>query len=722
MSPLYLLLLLPVLPQETVPSSDSIYSSQRLRKIVEKAAVAHSRPSEMLAAFTAIVESEISTLIRNAEGQELPTQVEQFAGHVAWGSGGRLVQELTGYRGRFEGLTFSVLSYLKVPWVIAPLYGDRVSVGFAPDSVDVSARDSTSGGRERMPVSGTPGEKRRGETKLMVHPFATDREEHYRFSGGDTVLVLHLPDRTVPLVRLLVEPVGFPQEELLFQGEIDLDATRHQIVRMRGRVLRPASPSSPLFRLLGAALRTYFFLDLENAEWEGSVWLPHRQRMEIGVESIFSDEQVVLRIVTDFSEVMLNPAEASDPSDTLVSPLIRTLRVTAMDSLRAFRGWRAELGATTAERNMDDFDDVAPESLRSTGPPRLRVGTGSFSDALRFDRVEGMFTGLGIRLDLRDAAPGGFIGFNGGYAWAESTSRGKVEAGIRRPGWEVGVAAERRLASTNDFPRAFGAGPSILGLLGLDDFDYVDRRSAELRVGLLGEEGETLYLEGGAVSDRMPIRHVYWDSFREIRPVHPGSYAHLLLRATAGENSGGEFLSPGASAAVSWELARGQLNWQRVEAVIRARRQRSQWRLAGEMHVGFVRSDHPPPQVLFELGSMVGRLPGFEYKAFSGDRAAVVALQFMYVPPIFDEPIRFWPLFLPAFSPSPSLQLNAGWTGASAAAAALMENLGWEESNGIRSTLFLGFRLFGGALGLGIARPLDGTEGWRFEWGLTSGA
>lgn len=716
------LILIPFLPQELVPPGDSTYANPGLQEVVERAAAAHARPPKRLTSFTSEAESEIALLLRGTDGSERPTQVEQIAGRVAWRSDGTLQQEVQGYRSLFAGLTVSLLTLMEAPWVIGPLYGDRVPVLFALDSLDGSAGDSLPGEHEGKPPEEGVAGGQVGGTGRMIHPFASDRADYYRFSGGDTALILSLPEREVPLIRVWVDAREVPDDAFVFQGEIHLDATRYEIVRMRGQVLgRPGRPSL-YTRVLRSAVRVFQFLEVENAEWEGSFWLPHRQRFEIDVAPAFSEDQAILRIVTAFDEIAVNPFDPVGPPDTGFMARRQRLRVAGTESLQGFRDWRAELGAATAEASLDDFTDVAPESMRTTGRPRLQFGTGSFSDFARFDRVEGLFTGFGVRLGLRDAAPGVVVGFSGGYAWAESTLRGRVSADLQREGWSLGASAERRLASTNDFPRTFRVRPTILGLLGEDDFDYVDRYSAGIRVGAQGVSGGAVTLEAGAVRDREAHQHVHWSSFRELRPIHEGDYGHLQVTVGAGGPSGGEFLSPGVSAAVSWEVAWGDLDWHRVEGVVRVRRQRARWSLAGEIHGGMLHSDRPPPQALFELGSLAGRLPGFEYKAFSGDRAAVLGGQVMYGLPWLEAPIRIGPLFFPAVAPSPVLELSAGWTGASGSAAALMEALGWTHSDGIRATLFMGLRLFGGALGFGMARAVGEPGPWRFEMGLAPGA
>ena len=68
-----------------------------------------------------------------------------------------------------------------------------------------------------------------------------------------SVAVLHLTGRHIPIVRRVVEPrEGLPGRTLLFRGTVDVDATRRQIVRMRGQFVAEGR-RAPLWRRLVTA-------------------------------------------------------------------------------------------------------------------------------------------------------------------------------------------------------------------------------------------------------------------------------------------------------------------------------------------------------------------------------------------------------------------------------------------------------------------------------------
>jgi hypothetical protein len=177
---------------------------------------------------------------------------------------------------------------------------------------------------------------------------------------------------------------------------------------------------------------------------------------------------------------------------------------------------------------------------------------------------------------------------------------------------------------------------------------------------------------------------------------------------------------PGAGLRLSWEGATGDLDWQRLEAGLSARVMPGRWTFAARLDGGMVFSDSLPPQALFELGSSAG-LPGFDYKAFTGDRAALGRVSAMYTLPILNAPVRLGALYLPAIAPAPALGLQLGWTDASPETQRIMDVYGWKVSDGVRATAEARLRFFGGSVSVGVARPLERDADWRFVWGLVAG-
>src|SRR6185503_1503460 len=151
------------------------------------------------------------------------------------------------------------------------LYGQRLLLG-----LDFSV----------PPEEGTTRPRQRRDTIRAVHPFATDRELYYRFSGGDTVGTVVTPTRTVPIVRIIAHPnLALNANFAAFDGEVDIDASRHEIVRMRGRFVvsermsRYRGLSGLIAKASGVVAVAY--VEFVNAEHAGHYWLPTTQRVEL---------------------------------------------------------------------------------------------------------------------------------------------------------------------------------------------------------------------------------------------------------------------------------------------------------------------------------------------------------------------------------------------------------------------------------------------------------
>src|SRR5690606_30966843 len=170
------------------------------------------------------------------------------------------------------------------------------------------------------------------------------------------------------------------------------------------------------------------------------------------------------------------------------------------------------------------------------------------------------------------------------------------------------------------------------------------------------------------------------------RPAFEGDF--WLARATLHRNpsAGGISLQPGLGLRISWEGAIGDLEWQRVEAGASLRRMIGRFTISGRADAGIVFSDSLPPQAMFELGT-VADLPGFEHKAFTGDRAALGRLGVMYTLPIFNAPIRMGSLWVPAPAPAPSVAIQVGWTDATDETLSIMQRFGWLTSDGDRKSV-----------------------------------
>src|SRR4029077_17571455 len=101
------------------------------------------------------------------------------------------------YRSQTVGVPYSALSIVRA-WTVPSLYGNRLSMGAYFNS-----------------------SRQRQDTLVAVHPFAADRDQFYTFSGGDTVTVLRVGTRRIPITRIHVHPSFHGTSRLgAFDGEI----------------------------------------------------------------------------------------------------------------------------------------------------------------------------------------------------------------------------------------------------------------------------------------------------------------------------------------------------------------------------------------------------------------------------------------------------------------------------------------------------------------------
>jgi hypothetical protein len=774
-------------------TADSVYASVALRALIDSTAASGREVPAALRGYHARIESELAILLRTAAardgaggsgaaagvsdstdehglsgGRERTLQVEQIESTVDWtptASGERIEQHVIGYRSRGVTAGISAMTYLRRPWIVPVLYGNRLHVVLGCDG---DAR------RDVDSLSGNSGGTRagRGDTRVAVHPFSADRARYYHFAGGDTLAVIRLEGRSIPIARILVEPRRQPPgRALLFRGEVDVDAVRHQIVRMRGQFVVAGRQRSIARRVLASAWQTVVFAELTNGEFDGRFWLPTEQRVEAqGRSSLAAEFRPTFRVVSRFREhelrlatdtAALTPAIAAGPGGIVATERAR-LTFAPRDSMAAFGAWAAEIGAATADTRSTDFDDVAPDDMRARGAPRFDFRAERIADVLRFNRVEGAFTGAAGTYRFRDAAPGLAVGGAAGWAWSESTARGNAWMQWRRGRWMLGTRAERALANTNDFRPLLDFEQSFAALLvTADDYDYLDRRSLILSgARVLPMPGApVLRLEVGPgrdVAERARVRYglIHLDSaFRPNRAVAEGSYARTAVGIDVHPGVTGEFLEPGIGGGLWYERGDGVLRWQRLEARLAARHTWGPFTYAGRVDGVVVASPTPVPQQLVEFGENEG-LPGYAYKEFGGDRAVLGRVGMSYDLPGGRAPIRvggtvgntldrllhrggpsLGSVYLPGLAPSVAVGLNGGWsTATSASARAGLASFGTRvdtltgasllatrPTEGVRSTVNLTFRLFGGTLGAGVARPLDGHDpraGWRLVFGI----
>jgi hypothetical protein len=690
-----------------------------LRDFIAQAALINAQIPDRLRAYRARVESEMSIALLDSGRHERTAQIEQIASDVRYRAPDRYDQRVIGYRNQSIGPTFSLMSIFG-GWTTPTLYGNHLQLG-------VTSATSTS--RAINPRNAS----------LAIHPLAVNRDTYYMYEGGDTAVTLFSTSgRRIPLARVRVTPrPDAPGDAILFYGDMYLDADRKQIVRMRGRIVElkngkvTLKSGSKIPGVSGAS-----FVELVNVEVNGEYWLPAYQRTEFQARLAFlGDFRSIVRIVSRFYDIRANDSTWSGPE---TPPGIQhSLTFASAGSQQRYRDWQAPIGSASTDAYYAEFDDLAPDSWRAEGDAALRLMPRNLGEVLRFNRIEGLFTGIAASHDFRDAAPGLSLRGSVGYAWSEKVARGMF--GIQRTlgRTTTAIRAERALAHTNDFQPPLSYGSTLPALFGsVDEYDYLDRRSATLSVSRVmdAQRRSTVRLEIGPGSDRAVQQNISKGlyvakngGFIPNRGIREGNYFRSTATLDVNPQVSGLFVDRGVGLSLSYDRADGDLSWQRLEGHTAARRELGPFQVFARGDVGTL-IGKPAPQALFELGGDLG-LSGFEYKEFAGDRAALVRTVIGYTFPILRAPIRLpSALVLPGLAPGVAAGVHGGWTEISSDAArqAVLE-LGTtidkttglavpisRPTGGMRASAELLATFFSGALAFGVTRPIDESAKWKF--------
>lgn len=708
--------------QDTLPPPPT-YESPRLQALIGSASLINAVIPERLRAYRARIETEMSIAVIDSAGRERTAQIEEIASDVRWREADRYDQRVVGYRSQAVGPMFSLMSIFG-GWTTPTLYGNQLQLGVTPTMSPAVARAKARNG-------------------MTIHPLAAVRDSFYTFAGGDTSVILYSRGRRIPVLRVRVTPRRDAKgDAILFFGDMFLDASRNQIVRMRGRLVEihrgreTLSAGSHIPGVSGAS-----FVEVENVEVEGEYWLPAYQRTELQARlALFGDFRAIVRIVSRFRDFRLNDSSWTALAQRDTS---RQLSFAPSDSLTRFRDWQRPIGAATTDAQYADFDDVAPETWRITGAPRVRFSPRTLGDVFRFNRIEGAFTGLAAEYDFRDGPPGLMIRGSAGWAWSEETARGSLSMQRTRGRTTSGVRLERSLVSTNDFQLPLSGGATTPALLGsVDDFDYLDRRAATLLLSRkFGPQRRSLVkLELGPATERAVEQHasrglyVQGDGFRPNRGIYPGKYFRSVAALEVNPQVSGLFVDRGVGATLEYQRADGDVRWQRLEVRTAARREIGPFQLYSRANAGTL-IGAPAPQVMFEIGRSEG-LTAYQYKEFAGDRAAVVDGVIGYTFPFLRAPIHLpAQLIAPGLAPGIAAGIHGAWTEVSSADAerallalgsqldrssGLMVPLS-RPTSGMRASAEVLATFFSGALAIGVARPVDRDGAWKITGRIGQG-
>ena len=431
----------------------------------------------------------------------VPTSaVEEQVADVQWERPNDLRVDVVGRRARSRS-ELSLSSVWDRPW-------------FVPRSVDDSVRIFS----DEFPATGA------------LHPLAPDAPEWYRYRLGSGLSVT--PGRGGTLRLLQVEVTPRRTGPALVAGEMWIDSASAEVVRFAFRYVgtglwvRPEgsgrSDSSSARRINRIANQIVSIdADLEYGLQDGRYWMPFRQVISGRVRiPLVSDVVIPFRAVTTFDDFEINTGRpiafelplGPDHPDSLEArrdarrDSLRSQRRSggdgdslrswsyadrwaggryelhrpSNDSLRRFRGWTDSLTLEAAPADLARTRDVEADLARLaeslpdsvTGQRAHGIGYERLTDALRYDRVQGLSLGLGYRARV----PG--LAFTGIYATARygfSDERVTGRASLVRdaPEGRLTVSGYRDVVNLDPFAPSPGFGNTLNALfVSHDDGDY----------------------------------------------------------------------------------------------------------------------------------------------------------------------------------------------------------------------------------------------------------
>jgi hypothetical protein len=543
------------------------------------------------------------------------------------------------------------------------------------------------------------------EVRDAVHPLSRAGLGLYHYALGDS-LTIRTGGGEVTVREVQVRPRSF--ERPLVVGTLFIDTESAELVRFRFSF----TPSAYLDRQLEDIT-----IALENARFEGRWWLPYRQEIEIRRRASYFDfpARGIIRGRWEIEDYDLN---VGIPPEVLAGPAIGGLvRPQPGDS-----GWDEPLSQAIADVaapiNEQDMEALRVEVDRIAGSralgglPSSRLATGSLSDLVRVNRVQGLALGFGATIGI-----GGRLRLRPqiGYGTSDERVTGGLTLLAETGATQLSIGAERRIRDFADFPVISPILNSLLAQEAGDDYgDYVllDAATAGLRHRLDGRTSVELQL---AVEESHTIGVAATPANGTYRPNPPlGAGTFRIVRASVERASGGMAVERDLQGRLSVEVGDGEGQYFRAAAEGRWLTGVGPARLLTRGYAG-VGTDDLPAYRSFALGGR-GTLLGEPFRAFGGRAMAVVQSEWRLQVPVPALPLGSFAgtgrhLTLAPF-------LAAGWSESPLPGLPFVETDGVRPVAGLAAEWLMGLLRFEVGVGLrsgDVGISVDVNRDW---WGI----
>ena len=713
-----------LLALQQAPADTSAYATPALRALVARAA--DSNAVFPARSFRAHFESEIAVNKALPNRVEGVSSVEQYAGTLTWDARTG-DQHNEGYRIVTTGLPLPAGYVLGTAWIVPSLYGDRFTLLSNP--------------KEKVKDQGSKEDSLAARASNVVHPLGSDRDQYYRYANGDTVEVQTVAGQAQRVVVVNVAPrPEFSEPTRVFRGQLYLDPGTGALLRMRGQIFLIRPPSKPLTgfkKVANALVVTASLIDFENTRIDG-VLLPTYQAADLAlVLPLTTAMGTMVRMVSRLDQATIEGGGSVALGAGAVPPEV--LRTEApKDSLGRYRAWEASPTDWPSRYLINDELDVGPPRGRPTGGPVLFIRAPTTYQFFRFNRVEGLYTGVAGTLFLRDAFPGLALRAGVGYGWWDQEVKGGLDATWMKRRWFTELTGRHELAIVTKFRDPLDYAMGTRPLFAQDLYDYADRLYGQVGggYGLEKHRNGVIRADFAVVTDKAtppelsqgPLGQDYYGN----PVVDPGTYFRSRVSLIWREDISSHFARPGIGAQMYAENGQGDFEYTSVNARLVGRANRSGLLLTFVGYGGVATAPTAlPTQQLFLIGGDF-TLPGYDFDQFGGSRALLLTGSIGYVLPFLKQPIPVSKkLALPAINPNINLIGYVGWTGASDIGQAALDRLGTRvnsdnqvvpysvTTNGAKGSIQLKLGLFGNFLGFGVARTLDADGQWAFVFSMS---
>ena len=526
------------------------------------------------------------------------------------------------------------------------------------------------------------------EVEQVLHPLGPDSEGAYDFQLSDSLTIQYAAGaEEIRVYEVRVRPKNLDQEG--FVGTIFLDRSTAAVVRMNFS-FTPASYVDPYL--------DYIRISLDNSLWMGRHWLPYRQEIELRREMPVLDF-LAGSIIRGRFEIRAYDFNVEVPRINSVGRNVTSVSISEREAFSFDRGLFDDLDedglapSPTMEEVREQVQEVVEDKyLGGLSPMRLYLG--AMSDAIRYNRAEGIFVGAGITFrpvgDL-------FVRTSLGYGIGRSEASGSIALSRGEQGM-LGPAVEvywDELRDMGGHPGASRFENTITAASG--ERDYLDpffARGAALTLGSRGT-GPTLTLRWEEHQSARDVVSEGPDSeFRPVRAVDDGSVGQVEISVPLGLPGGGRgSLMGGVGKMESNTFAslNGELTWE-------LRDRESGFLTELSASAGAV-TGQAPAQFLHLIGGRM-TLPGHPYRAFEGDRYWLASIAGT----------------LPVWTPWLGIRLFATTGATYLSDRALPAEWASQDSDGIRASVGAGLSVGWDMFRFDVARGLDGGNWEAVFW------